>query len=74
MAVKTHRLFPPGKRLQKMKLADAALFGSSWWPYASFEDLCVVTHLSTWLFAWDDGKQSAIMQFQLQSVLMLNRA
>ncbi|KAF2630913.1 terpenoid synthase [Macroventuria anomochaeta] len=53
------RLFPPGKRLQKMKLADAALFGSSWWPYASFEDLCVVTHLSTWLFAWDDELDSA---------------
>ncbi|KAL5115784.1 hypothetical protein ACEQ8H_006279 [Pleosporales sp. CAS-2024a] len=53
------RLFPAGKRLQKMKLADAALFGSSWWPYASFEDLCVVTHLSTWLFAWDDELDSA---------------
>ncbi|KAH9871549.1 hypothetical protein J1614_005804 [Plenodomus biglobosus] len=52
-------LFPPGKRLQKMMLADAALFGSSWWPYASFKDLCVVTHLSTWLFAWDDELDSA---------------
>lgn len=48
-----------------MKFADAALFGSSWWPYANFEDLCVVTHLSTWLFAWDDGMPALLRIFMV---------
>ncbi|KAL8908996.1 MAG: hypothetical protein Q9207_000447 [Kuettlingeria erythrocarpa] len=49
-------LFPEGERLQKMRLADPALFGASWWPYASFECLRFATLLSIWvqLFAWDD--------------------
>ncbi|KAH8701223.1 hypothetical protein GQ44DRAFT_733060 [Phaeosphaeriaceae sp. PMI808] len=25
------------------------------WPHASFKELCIATHLATWLFAWDDG-------------------
>lgn len=42
-------LFPPGRRLQKMKAANAALFGSLWWPYASFETLRIATYLSIWV-------------------------
>lgn len=32
-----------------MKAADAALFGASWWPYASFEKLRIATYLSIWV-------------------------
>lgn len=52
-------LFPEGERLRKMKAADAALFGASWWPYASFEKLRIATYLSIWLFAWDDETDSS---------------
>ncbi|KAL9617238.1 MAG: hypothetical protein Q9160_007966 [Pyrenula sp. 1 TL-2023] len=31
-----NNLFPPGKRLAKMKAANAAQFASAWWPYASY--------------------------------------
>lgn len=43
------RLFPPGCRLRKMKAANAALFASSWWPYASFETLRIAAYLSIWV-------------------------
>ncbi|KAJ2988598.1 hypothetical protein NUW58_g3885 [Xylaria curta] len=42
------------KRLDKMKSASHAFLGASWWPYPTFEALCVVTHLGVWLFCWDD--------------------
>ena len=32
-----------------MKAADAALFGASWWPYASFDTLKIATYLSIWV-------------------------
>jgi hypothetical protein len=32
-----------------MRAADAALFGASWWPYASFETLKIATYLSIWV-------------------------
>lgn len=32
-----------------MKAADAALFGASWWPYASYETLKIATYLSIWV-------------------------
>jgi hypothetical protein len=32
-----------------MKAVNAALFGSSWWPYASFETLQIGTYLSIWV-------------------------
>ncbi|KAI0856987.1 terpenoid synthase [Xylaria cubensis] len=45
-------------RLCKMKSSSIPLFAASWWPYASFEVLCVATTLSIWLFAWDDETDS----------------
>lgn len=42
-------LFPPGKRLRKMKALNAAHFASSWWPYASYEALRTLTYLSIWV-------------------------
>ena len=42
-------LFSEDDRLKKMKAADAALFGASWWPYASFETLKFATYLSIWV-------------------------
>ncbi|KAI0144564.1 terpenoid synthase [Xylariaceae sp. FL1272] len=50
-------IFPDAKdekRLLKMKSANHALLGASWWPYASFDALCIVTHVGVWLFCWDD--------------------
>ncbi|KAI0380854.1 terpenoid synthase [Hypomontagnella monticulosa] len=50
-------IFPDPKdqdRLRKMKLARHAFLGASWWPYPSFEALCIATHLGVWLFSWDD--------------------
>ncbi|KAI0190904.1 isoprenoid synthase domain-containing protein [Xylaria flabelliformis] len=41
-----------------MKSSSIPLFAASWWPYASFEVLCVATTLSIWLFAWDDETDS----------------
>ena len=32
-----------------MKAADAALFGASWWPYASYDTLRIATYLSIWV-------------------------
>ena len=42
------RLFSRGKRLNRMKKTKAALFGASWWPYASYEELRIATYLSIW--------------------------
>ena len=42
-------LFPEGERLRKMRAADTALFGASWWPYASLEPLRIATYLSIWV-------------------------
>lgn len=44
-----YRLFPPGKRQSKLKAADYGLFGAMWWPYASFERLCIATYLGIWV-------------------------
>ncbi|KAH6662813.1 isoprenoid synthase domain-containing protein [Halenospora varia] len=55
---KLESLFPEGKRLQQIKKANAALFASSWWPYADFETLRIATYLSIWLFVWDDETDS----------------
>lgn len=55
-------LFPGAanaKRLKRMKSTKACLFGASWWPYASYEALCIATWLSIWLFVWDDETDSA---------------
>ncbi|KAI1395231.1 terpenoid synthase [Hypoxylon fuscum] len=46
------------KRLRKMTASKFDLFGASWWPYASYEALRVVTCMSIWLFAWDDETDS----------------
>ncbi|KAI0545521.1 terpenoid synthase [Xylaria curta] len=45
-------------RLCKMKNSSIPLFAASWWPYASFEVLCVATTLSIWPFSWDDETDS----------------
>ncbi|OTA96441.1 hypothetical protein M434DRAFT_8886 [Hypoxylon sp. CO27-5] len=45
-------------RFQKLKASNIALFGATWWPYASYEALEIVTCLSIWLFAWDDETDS----------------
>ncbi|KAI0833178.1 terpenoid synthase [Hypoxylon sp. FL0890] len=45
-------------RLRRLRASNIALFGASWWPYASYEALEIVTCLSIWLFAWDDETDS----------------
>ena len=45
---------PQGPKLLKLKAADFGLFAASWWPQASFRRLRTLTHLSIWLFTWDD--------------------
>ncbi|KAE8149091.1 terpenoid synthase [Aspergillus avenaceus] len=50
--------FPDGKIARKMREAKVAEFGASWWPYASWDRLCIATYLSFWLFAWDDETDS----------------
>ncbi|KAL1877797.1 hypothetical protein Plec18167_004766 [Paecilomyces lecythidis] len=47
-----------GNMLRKMQQADAAVFGASWWPYASYDTLYVAACLGLWLFAWDDETDS----------------
>ncbi|KAI0143932.1 terpenoid synthase [Hypoxylon sp. NC0597] len=47
-----------GARFRKLKASNIALFGATWWPYASYEALEIVTCLSIWLFAWDDEMDS----------------
>lgn len=32
-----------------MAKTKVALFGASWWPYAPFDELCIVTLLSLWV-------------------------
>ncbi|KAF2971299.1 hypothetical protein GQX73_g2220 [Xylaria multiplex] len=45
-------------RLRKMKESKLGLFTASWYPYASFETLCVLADFCVWLFAWDDETDS----------------
>ncbi|KAI1140476.1 terpenoid synthase [Hypoxylon sp. FL0543] len=45
-------------RLRRLRVSNIALFGASWWPYASYEALEIVTRLALWLFAWDDETDS----------------
>ncbi|KAF2655196.1 terpenoid synthase [Lophiostoma macrostomum CBS 122681] len=45
---------PPGKALDAFLDSDFGLFGATWWPCASFEQLRIVTYLAVWLFTWDD--------------------
>ncbi|PLB51409.1 terpenoid synthase [Aspergillus steynii IBT 23096] len=52
------RFYHEPRIFRKMKEADAASFGAMWWPYASFDRLCIATYLSMWLFAWDDETDS----------------
>jgi len=47
-------LFANEAKLARLKAADFALFGSSWWPQAEFEELRILTFLVIWLFTWDD--------------------
>ncbi|KAI9760260.1 MAG: hypothetical protein M4579_001774 [Chaenotheca gracillima] len=42
------------KKLAKLRKADFALFGASWWPYTKYEDCITLTQLAIWLFIWDD--------------------
>jgi hypothetical protein len=42
------------KKVAKLKTADFALFASSWWPHAEFQELRILTFLAMWLFLWDD--------------------
>lgn len=49
-----HSLFADEAELARLKAADFALFGSSWWPQAGIEELRIVTFLAIWLFTWDD--------------------
>ncbi|KAM3072435.1 hypothetical protein ACMFMG_009236 [Clarireedia jacksonii] len=53
-------LFPGDRRLEKLKAADFALFGSCWWPHASEGSLRIVAYLAIWLFVWDDELDSEI--------------
>ncbi|KAI3333183.1 terpenoid synthase [Ustulina deusta] len=45
-------------RLRKMKASKIGLFTASWFPYASFEALCVIANFYVWLFVWDDETDS----------------
>lgn len=43
-------LFPAAdERLQKIRHADVGLFGASWYPYAPYEALKMVTFLTLWV-------------------------
>ncbi|KAI1501866.1 terpenoid synthase [Biscogniauxia marginata] len=46
------------KRLRWLKACNIDSLAASWWPYARFEALLVVTYMSIWLFAWDDETDS----------------
>ncbi|KAI2473190.1 terpenoid synthase [Annulohypoxylon bovei var. microspora] len=50
--------FRDASRFRKLQASNMTLFGASWWPYASYEALKIVTSLSIWLFAWDDETDS----------------
>ncbi|KAI0186077.1 isoprenoid synthase domain-containing protein [Xylaria flabelliformis] len=45
-------------RIQWLTACNLDLFGASWWPCASFENLVITTALAVWLFAWDDETDS----------------
>nr|POF02215.1 hypothetical protein CFP56_65480 [Quercus suber] len=42
------RVFGPGERLKQLQAADVALFAASWWPYAPYDRLMIVTMMSMW--------------------------
>ena len=41
-------------RIPKLRVCDFSQFGALVWPFASFDDLFVMTCLTIWLFLWDD--------------------
>lgn len=43
-----------GRKLEKFRHADLALFTSTWWPKASFEASITIVYWIIWLFVWDD--------------------
>ncbi|KAI0532335.1 terpenoid synthase [Xylaria digitata] len=45
-------------RLRKMKASQIGSLTAAWFPYASFEALCVLANIYVWLFAWDDETDS----------------
>ncbi|KAI1462518.1 terpenoid synthase [Annulohypoxylon moriforme] len=50
--------FKDKTRFRRLKASNMALFGASWWPYASYEALEIVMTMSIWLFVWDDETDS----------------
>ncbi|KAL9057345.1 MAG: hypothetical protein Q9162_002419 [Coniocarpon cinnabarinum] len=48
------RLLASPTKLQKLRAADFALFGASWWPWVDYSTLRTLTFLAIWLFLWDD--------------------
>ncbi|KAI0418367.1 terpenoid synthase [Xylaria grammica] len=55
-------------RLRKMKASNVGLLVASWYPYASFEALCVMATFFIWLFAWDDETDSFEFSPLIQSL------
>lgn len=55
--IHSRRTVAPGKTLNGLQRSAFGLFGSTWWPCASFDRLRIVTYLAVWLFVWDDGKK-----------------
>ncbi|KAF2008972.1 terpenoid synthase [Aaosphaeria arxii CBS 175.79] len=47
-------ILPPSKILKALQASDFGLFGATWWPFADFEQLKIVTFFAIWLFIWDD--------------------
>lgn len=47
-------MFANEEKIARLKAADFALFASSWWPQAEFEELRILAFLAIWLFTWDD--------------------
>ena len=53
--------FSYSSRLRHIKAADFAYLGATWWPYASYERLKIVTYLTIWvrtLYLLDRPKDS----------------
>nr|AHY23921.1 terpene synthase [Hypoxylon sp. E7406B] len=45
-------------RVRRLKATNVAFIAATWWPYASYKALEVLTSLLLWLFAWDDETDS----------------
>ncbi|KAI2605765.1 terpenoid synthase [Hypoxylon fragiforme] len=45
-------------RLRSTRACNFALFGASWWPFASYDALRICTCPFIWLFVWDDETDS----------------